>query len=767
MNAWGAQDFSGVVAGDTVSLHVVVRDASGAPVAGIEIRWGVNAGGGSFSNPTTITASNGVATGVLSTARRVMWNNATAASAAAPGALVGFSAKTVAGTPSAGATTLLSSAATLPADATSTTRITVRLLDPNDNPVNRSGGSVTLQATLGRLSDVVDFGNGTYLATLTAGRRAGTATITGSLGSNALSRSATVEIRALAASRIGPAGATTRTLVAGASTALRIAASDSNDNAVGGVRITWTVGAGSLSNASSTTGPDGGAETTLASQTRPASYTVTATSPGLTGSPLTFRVDAVVGTPAGLAFQNPASFQDIPAGSSPTLRVRVADANGNAVAGADVVWSTTGTGTFSSAKSATDVTGNASVALKTTKTPASSTITASNGTRSATLPIRTVPVYTIKVAGTPASGVPAGNDTTLKVNITDQNGAPAPGIRVTWAVNAGNGALSWASSLSAANGIATTNLTTGTKAGTNKVTVTNASLSGSPITISVATVAGDPAEIRFSSLTTSATTESSIAAKVEILDAFGNVAPRPGQVVLTLGAGPSRGRTGPIRATAVAGVATFEGVRFDRPGTYRLIASYNGLQASSGAIEITVPASMAEPTRTDGPKTLDPGAAPYFVDHLDATRLRNGSVRVNWTTPRNLQHPVGGFLVWRALASYALVAELDGGAHDYVDISAPASDAPRYAVTLFYDSGQGYTEAEAAMDGLSATAQVPSSANASAAMHASSLGGPLQARYVWPGVAVVGTAALALGGAVAWRRFRKRHKPSPSTPAPD
>lgn len=80
-------------------------------------------------------------------------------------------------TPSLVLSTVTSSAASLVADGASTATITVTLEDSTGRVTLRSGGTITLQATTGSLSTVVDVGNGTYRATFTASTNAGTATI--------------------------------------------------------------------------------------------------------------------------------------------------------------------------------------------------------------------------------------------------------------------------------------------------------------------------------------------------------------------------------------------------------------------------------------------------------------------------------------------------------------------------------------------------------------------------------------------------------------
>jgi hypothetical protein len=84
----------------------------------------------------------------------------------------------------------------VPADGTSTSNVTVQLKDSGGNNLTSSGGTVALGTNLGTLSGVTDVENGSYTAVLTSSV-SGTATITGTLGDDAISGSATVEFTSL------------------------------------------------------------------------------------------------------------------------------------------------------------------------------------------------------------------------------------------------------------------------------------------------------------------------------------------------------------------------------------------------------------------------------------------------------------------------------------------------------------------------------------------------------------------------------------------
>ena len=90
------------------------------------------------------------------------------------------------------------------------------------------------------------------------------------------------------ATAIAAASADSTRLVAGASTLLSVRVVDSFGNRVSGVAVTWTASGGSLSVTTSTTGAAGNADVVFVTASAPATYSITATAPGL--SPISFTV---------------------------------------------------------------------------------------------------------------------------------------------------------------------------------------------------------------------------------------------------------------------------------------------------------------------------------------------------------------------------------------------------------------------------------------------------------------------------------------------
>jgi predicted outer membrane repeat protein len=157
---------------------------------------------------------------------------------------------TIAGPPS-GATTLIDRNPSKIAVGGSTATITVRARDAGGNRLRIGGATVTLQTTLGTLSDVTDNHDGSYTATLTSGTLAGKATVSGAIDGNAITDTAGVDFAA------GPPAGLTTTISSnpsripadGVSTStITVRAYDQYGNPlkVGGANVQLNTDAGSL-----------------------------------------------------------------------------------------------------------------------------------------------------------------------------------------------------------------------------------------------------------------------------------------------------------------------------------------------------------------------------------------------------------------------------------------------------------------------------------------------------------------------------------------
>jgi hypothetical protein len=425
----------------------------------------------------------------------------------------------------------------------------------------------------------------------------------------------------------------------------------------------------------------------------------------------------------------------------------------------NVTWSvTSGEGTLSKIWNLTDSTGIARTNLQTTKNPGTTVVAATNLTLAGSptnVTIVTVPSYTMTAQGALPTTLPAGNSTLVKVLVLDQKNAPTAGVRINWSISAGGGSLAPASSLTGADGIAHTELTTGLKVGNNVVLATNASLVGSPLNQSVRTVAGPPVGIRFASSPTSVVRGAPFTVTVELIDQRGNLVTRTGTVSIAIGSGTTGQLNGTLSRAWNTGAASFNDLRLAQAGIFRLLASFQGLQNASRDILVTGPSLAPTPTPTIDPEdalTVPDLVKPFFVPDVEARRLKNGSVLVNWSAPS--EDKVGGFLVWRAASPFTLLAQLEPENSSFVDASAQAGHAYRYAVTFYREGGDGFFEVKQALEGLSRDAEMPTSAFVdSKSAPKSLLGVDLASWNLWIAVGALLVAAVGVAfGLVAWRR---------------
>src|SRR5439155_1091769 len=160
------------------------------------------------------------------------------------------------------------------------------------------------------------------------------------------------------------------------------------------------------------------------------------------------------------------------------------DMSGNPVAGFAVAFAVaSGGGTLSAASATTGATGQAQTMLTLGKTAGANTVTAS-GTGLTGSPLLFTATGTAGPAARPA--LVSGNNQTgaagaalapFVVIAKDSGGNPVAGVSVAWAVTAGGGRLSAASSSTGATGQASTTLTLGTT-GANTVTASVSGLTG-------------------------------------------------------------------------------------------------------------------------------------------------------------------------------------------------------------------------------------------------------------------------------------------------
>jgi len=511
-----AGDGQTAVAGSTVGLDpsVKVIDAGGNPVSGVAVIFAVASGGGSVTGAGATTDAAGIAAvGSWRLGTTAGANTLTATSAGLTGSPVTFTATGIPGAPNRmlmnagnGQTVHVGTPVTIPPS--------VLVVDANDNPV--AGVSVTF---------AVQLGGGSVTGANATSDASGIATV----GSWTLGTAAgTNTLRATSSSFGGPPVTFTATGLTGSPTTITLYAGDNQTaavnatvatapsvrvfdmygNPVTGVAVTFAVasGGGSITGPTTTTNASGiAAVGSWRLGTTAGANTLTATSPGLTGSPITFAATGLAG--AATKYIVVSSSYSPPVSTPVTITAQLADQYDNPVAtgGLWVTFTRSGTGGSFGAPNPTQTSasGAATITFTTgTTVGAVYTVTArsSSPTRTGTSPAITT------IAATPTTiALNAGDNQTATVNATvatapsvrvsDAYNNPVAGVVVTFAVASGGGSVTGAAATTNASGIATVgSWRLGTTAGVNTLTATCAGLAGSPVTFTATGVAGPAAK---------------------------------------------------------------------------------------------------------------------------------------------------------------------------------------------------------------------------------------------------------------------------------
>jgi plastocyanin len=277
------------------SLAVIVRDVSGAPLAGVNVTFTVTAGGGTVSPASRVTNAAGIA----KTLRTLGPNAGTQTVSAAAGSLtpIQFSAVSQIN----GAVNIANSttgALTDSVGATKAESLVVLVTDQNAAPVQ--GITVTWASTGGTVSassvptsaagiSKVRFTYGT-----TSGNQSATATASGLVGSPL---AITLTATAGTAVRIVKTAGDNGTAAPSSQVTYTVQGQDTHGNPKGGVVIDWAAatGGGSIAPPQNTTLANGNATATRTLGSALGAQTATATASAVPGaSPVTFTTTAVV-----------------------------------------------------------------------------------------------------------------------------------------------------------------------------------------------------------------------------------------------------------------------------------------------------------------------------------------------------------------------------------------------------------------------------------------------------------------------------------------
>jgi lysophospholipase L1-like esterase len=312
----------------TSTITVQARDATGAAITSSRGTVTLNTTAGSLGGVTD--NGNGTYTAILT-------SSTTAGTASITGTIAGAvignptPVNFVAGPVNAANTSISPNPASIPANGTSTSTITVQARDAYNNLLTSSGGVVTLNTTAGSLGSVTDNGNGTYTAILTSPTTTGTANITGTIAGATIGLPTSVIFTGALSPANSTISANPTTITAdGISTStIKVQAKDAN-----GVNITVSSGTATLSTTAGSLGgvTDNGNGTytaILISSTTAGTASITGTIAGVAiGNETSVAFTALISAANTTITASPSSIVANGTNAS-TITVQGKDANGN------------------------------------------------------------------------------------------------------------------------------------------------------------------------------------------------------------------------------------------------------------------------------------------------------------------------------------------------------------------------------------------------------------------------------------------------------
>lgn len=259
---------------------------------------------------------------------------------------------------------------------------------------------------------------------------------------------------------------------------LRVKLTDRFGNAVAGDQVTWTTTSGTIAPQASTTRADGTAAAAWVLGSTVASYSASASHPGITT--VTFTAGTSFGgatlTKTGGDNQSGA----VGAVLAQPLTVQLLAGSGQPIQGATVRWNVAdGSGTASPTTSQTDASGNAQTEWTMPNSTGPMTVTADVQDRAAATfsatAVAGAAAALAKVNGDLQTGeVGAALPDTLAVQLKDAAGNPVAGASVSWSVAAGGGTFAAPQSITNADGVASAHWTLGLRADTTHVATASA-----------------------------------------------------------------------------------------------------------------------------------------------------------------------------------------------------------------------------------------------------------------------------------------------------
>ncbi len=451
----------------------------------------------------------------------------------------------------------------------------VQLQDASGNNVAQAGGAVTPAiatggGTLSPMAAVQTNGSGAALFSgLAITGTTGARTLTFTSGTLTAVTSTPVTVTAGAATQIAVSSGNNQAATAGTAvaTAPAVIVRDVSGNPVAGSAVTFAVTGtsnGSITGANQTTAASGSAQVTswtLGTQAKP--DTLTATAPGLTGSPVTFVDTAQVGAAAHIAKFSGDAVGPV---NTPTVHdVVITDANNNPVPGVTVTWAAQGGGSVSPATSVSDAGGHAQATRMLGTTPGTETTTATAAlTGGPTTVTFTITVQAAGASQIAANGGDAQTDTvgrtlptSISVIVKDAFANPVSGVTITWSIVHGGGSVNPSTSVTNAGGIASTSWTLGTVTSpADNTQLAQASGVASPVGFAATAVPAAVNAGQSSVTATSPITAGGVASSITVTarDQYGNLI--AGKSITLAATGTGNTVTNPSAPTDANGMAT-------------------------------------------------------------------------------------------------------------------------------------------------------------------------------------------------------------------
>ncbi len=657
---------------------IQLRDQANNPVSlpGVVVTATVASGGGALAGGTTATTDAGgtasfsglIVNGLVGT--KTLRFSATGVTGVTSGNIVlaaGAASQLVVVTqPSASAVN----------GATFATQPSVRLEDVGGNFVLQAGTAVTV---------AIASGGGALGGVLTVNTDAGGLAaysglgITGLVGSRTLGFSASglapatsgaIAITASAATTItiNAGDAQTATVGAAVSTAPSVLVTDQSGNPVSGVAVTFAVatGGGSLTGGSASSNASGiAAVGSWTLGTVAGSNTLTATSGGLTGSPITFTATGTAGAATKLAIttEPPASATvgaalapqpvlqlrdqfDNNAGQAGVVVTATIFSGGGSVAGGTTA-TTNGSGVASFSGLIVNGVATSSQVLRFT----SGTLTAVNATAiTLTAGAASQLVLTTQPSSSATNGLTFGTQPVIQLRDAGGNNVSQAGVSIAAGVTGTPAGIALGGTtpvLTNASGVATfTNLALTGAVGSYTLTFSKSGLT-SAISTSITTVAGAPANVLGISASTQAGRVGAAAAvlpQVKVVDASGN-AVSGASVTFSVSAGGGS-VTGATPTTDGLGLATVGGWTLGKTVTTNTVTATVGAlpTVSFDATATFVVSRVAGGGSHSCAITVD-GVAYCWGDNT------NGAIGDNGSAPHPTPVPVSSSAVFSSIAA--------------------------------------------------------------------------------------------------------------------